>query len=218
MSADPPKSTPHRRPRGEGGRPRTAQGAARRSDILAAALEEFAARGFAAARLDDVARRAGVAKGTIYLYFQDKEALFEELVCTMLVPHVAAIEALPAEGPVRPVVEAILDHFVREVLSTRLADVIRLVIAEGPRFPDLAEFYYREVVSRALAALDRQLRRGVATGEVGHAALVQFPQLVVAPVLMGVIWGGLFNRFAPLDLAALMRTHLDMLFAPGRAS
>ena len=80
------------------------------------------------------------------------------------------------------------------------ADVIRLVIAEGPRFPALAEFYYREVVSRALAALSRLLQRGVATGEIRIEALVRFPQLVVAPVLMGVIWGGMFNRFAPLDI------------------
>jgi AcrR family transcriptional regulator len=213
--SEPAPTSSARRP--AAGRPaRAERGAQRRADILAAALEEFAARGFAAARLDDVARRAGVAKGTIYLYFQDKEALFEELVRTMLVPHIAAVEALPAEGPVRPVIEAFLDHFVREVLSTRLADVIRLVIAEGPRFPQLAEFYYREVVSRALAALERQLRRGVATGEIGHEALVRFPQLVVAPVLMGVIWSGLFQRFAPLDIAALMRAHLDSLFAPGK--
>ncbi|ALK09999.1 TetR/AcrR family transcriptional regulator [Blastochloris viridis] len=202
-----------RRPAG-----RAERSAARRADILAAALEEFAACGFAAARLDDVARRAGVAKGTIYLYFQDKQALFEELVRAMLVPHIAAVEALPAEGPVRPVVEAFLAHIVHDVLSTRLADVIRLVIAEGPRFPALAEFYYREVVSRALAVLDRLLARGVASGEIGNPALVHFPQLVVAPVLMGLIWGGMFQRFAPLDVAALMRAHLDILFASGRAA
>ena len=75
---------------------RTQRRGERRDAILAAALEEFAARGFAAARLDDVARRAGVAKGTIYLYFRDKESLFQELVRTMLSPLVGVIEAAPA--------------------------------------------------------------------------------------------------------------------------
>src|SRR5262245_36685716 len=88
----------------------------RRDAILAAALEEFAARGFAAARLDDVARRAGVAKGTIYLYFRDKESLFQELVRTMLSPMVGVIEAAPtAHMPVRAVAETIIDLFVREI-------------------------------------------------------------------------------------------------------
>ncbi|KAA5602707.1 TetR/AcrR family transcriptional regulator [Blastochloris sulfoviridis] len=205
-----------RRPRAPEGGERTEKGAARRAAILDAALDEFAARGFASARLDDVARRAGVAKGTIYLYFKDKQALFEELVRTNLVPHIAAIEAMPTEGPLRARVEAFAEHFVREVLMTRRADVIRLVLAEGRRFPALAEFHYREVVQRALTALQRLIQIGVERGEIRHEALVRFPQLVMAPIMMGLIWTGLFNRFAPLDVAAMMRAHLDMLFAPGR--
>jgi len=83
---------------------------------VAAALEEFAARGFAAARLEDVARRAGVGKGTIYLHFLDKEALFRELVTTMLVPFIANIEAVPPAGlPIRVVLERLIDLFIREV-------------------------------------------------------------------------------------------------------
>src|SRR3989449_2198439 len=115
----------------------------RRAAILAAALEEFAARGFAATRLDDVARRAGVAKGTIYLHFRDKESLFQELVRAMLSPIVGVVEAAPmADLPVRIVAETLIDVFIREVYGTRRKDVIRLIIAEGPRFPKLAEFYY----------------------------------------------------------------------------
>src|SRR5713226_7963765 len=110
----------------------------RRAAILAAALEEFSARGFAATRLDDVARRAGVAKGTIYLYFRDKESLFQELVRTMLSPMVGAIEAAPkGDVPVRAVAETIVDLFVREIYGTRRKDVIRLIISEGARFPKL---------------------------------------------------------------------------------
>src|SRR4051794_41059771 len=120
-------------------RPRAAQ-AAKRDSILAAALEEFSARGFAAARLDDVARRAGVAKGTIYLYFRDKETLFQELVRAELSPIVAALEATPAEDlPLRLVAERLVTIFARDIFNTHRKDVIRLVLTEGPRFPHIAE-------------------------------------------------------------------------------
>src|SRR5215831_383243 len=139
---------PSVRPAKAGGRGRgNGQGAPdRREAILAAALDEFSLRGFAAARLDDVARRAGVAKGTIYLYFRDKEALFQELVRSVIGPLIARFEAsAEIDLPARVVAERIVEMFVREIYGTRRKDVIRLVIAEGPRFPKLAEFYYREV-------------------------------------------------------------------------
>src|SRR5262245_42444663 len=117
----------------------------RREAILSAALDVFSSSGFAAARLDDVAKRAGIAKGTIYLYFRDKESLFQELVRTMLSPVVGTLEAAPlADLPARAVAQFIADMFVREVFGTRRKDVIRLVIADGARFPKLAEFYYHE--------------------------------------------------------------------------
>ncbi len=185
----------------------------RRDAILAAALEEFSARGFAATRLDDVANRAGVAKGTIYLYFRDKESLFQELVRSMLIPLVSKIEAAPvADLPVRVIAETIVDLFVREIYGTRRKDVIRLIIAEGPRFPKLAEFYYREVIARVLAAMRALLNRAVENGELGSDALARFPQLLIAPALVAVVWNGLFERFAPLDVRELMRAHLDLLF------
>src|SRR5450631_270647 len=122
---------------------RKARIAARRGAILTAALDEFSARGFEAARLDDVAKRAGVAKGTIYLYFRDKESLFQELIRAMLTPLVGTIEALgAADVPINVLAERLVDVFVREVYETRRKDVIRLMIAEGRRFPKLAEFYY----------------------------------------------------------------------------
>ena len=185
----------------------------RREAILAAALEEFAARGFAATRLDDVARRAGVAKGTIYLYFRDKESLFQELVRAMLGPVVGALEAAPlADLPARAVAETIADLFVREIFGTRRKDVIRLIIAEGPRFPKLAEFYYREVIARITAALSAQMARAVARGELAHDALARFPQLLMAPALVAVVWSSLFERFAPLDVRALLHAHIDLVF------
>jgi AcrR family transcriptional regulator len=184
----------------------------RRQAILDAALEEFAARGFAAARLDDMARRAGVAKGTIYLYFRGKESLFQELVRAMLSPLIAAIEAAALrEIPIRALVELILNTFVSDIYETRRKDVLRLIITEGARFPELAEFYYREVIARVLPAVRERLRLAVEQGDLAHDALARFPQLLVAPGLMALIWSGLFERFAPLDVRALMRAHLELL-------
>ena len=196
---------------------RQERSAARREAILSAALDEFSSQGFEAARLDDVAKRAGVAKGTIYLYFRDKETLFQELIRTMLTPIIGTIEGLSAaEVPIAVLSEQIVDLFVREVYETRRKDVIRLMIAEGRRFPKLAEFYYREVLSRIIAAVRALLRRAAARGEVPEA-LAEFPQIVAAPGLVAIIWSGLFERFEPLDVRKMMKTHLELLFAPRSA-
>ncbi len=197
---------------------RKARSAARRDAILAAALEEFSTRGFGATRLDDVARRAGVAKGTIYLYFRDKETLFQELIRAMLTPLVGTIEAMGAvDLPVRQLADRIVDLFVREIYETRRKDVIRMMISEGPRFPKLAEFYYREVLARIIAAMRALLARAAARGEVPEG-LVDFPQIIAAPGLVAIVWSGLFERFEPLDVRAMMKTHIDLLFAPRKAA
>lgn len=197
---------------------RAKRSAERRRAILAAARDEFAARGFAAARLDDVARRAGVAKGTIYLHFADKKALFQELVRFELTPLVTGLEqASQADMPLRQFAQQLLDVFVRDVLGTHRKDVIRLVLVEGQRFPELAEFYYREVVSRVLEAVRRLLRRAHARGELHDDALVRFPQLLAAPAILAIFWIGLFERFEPLDVRALLQQHFDMVLGSRRA-
>src|SRR6202011_1679608 len=155
MAARPQRARSVRPAKAGGRRRRNGQNAPdRREAILAAALDEFSARGFAAARLDDVAVAAGIAKGTIYLYFRDKEALFQELIRSEMSPVFATLEtALAVDLPVRAVAERAVELFVREIYGTSRRDVIRLIISEGPRFPQLADFYYREVLSRIIAAV-----------------------------------------------------------------
>jgi AcrR family transcriptional regulator len=192
-------------------------GADKREAILAAALDEFSSRGFAATRLEDVAKRAGVAKGTIYLYFRDKESLFQELIRAMLIPVVGTIEALGETELTGPAfAERMVDVFVSEIFQTRRKDVLRLMITEGRRFPKLAEFYYREVLSHVIAALRATLRRAAARGQ-APKALVEFPQMIAAPGLVAIIWSDLFGRFEPLDVRAMMKASVDLLFASGRA-
>ncbi len=197
---------------------RAARAAERRAAIVEAALEEFIARGFAAARLDDIARRAGVAKGTIYLHFKDKESMFEELVRTVIVPLVSRLGAPPPGGSVRDAIEAFARNFLQEVVSTRRGDLVRLIVAEGPRFPTVADFYYREVVSRGLAGMRALIELGIARGEIRHKELARFPQILVAPALIAVIWQSLFARHAPLDASEMLRVHLDLIFGERRTA
>jgi AcrR family transcriptional regulator len=198
---------------------RAAKTAARREAILEAALDEFSAKGFASARLEDVAKRACIAKGTIYLYFADKESLFQELIRAKMVPVVGSIELALATGlPLRAIVEQAIEIFVREVYGTRRREVIRLLISEGPRFPAVAEFYYREVLSRLLKALRGMLRNAHERGELAGDALARFPMLLGAPGIIAIVWSGLFERFEPLDVRAMMRAYFDNLFGAGRAA
>jgi len=212
----PVRARPAAGPAAPAAKGREARSAARREAILAAALDEFSARGFEATRLDDVARRAGIAKGTIYLYFRDKESLFQELVRTMLTPLVGSIEAMgKADLPLSALAGPIVDLFVREIYETRRKDVIRLMIAEGRRFPKLAEFYYREVLSHIIAAVRGLLARAAARDEVPQG-LVDFPQIIAAPGLLAIVWSGLFEKYEPLDVRAMMQTYVELLLAPRR--
>jgi AcrR family transcriptional regulator len=191
---------------------REIRSAARREAILNAALEEFSSQGFAAARLDDVAKRAGVAKGTIYLYFADKEALFQELARSMLSPLVGHLEGLAkVDVPFPALARGLVDVMVREVLGTRRKDIIRLIISEGTRFPALAEFYHREVLSKVVTGLRIVLQRAVDRGELRHRELVDFPQLLASPLLVAIVWNSVFGHLQPLDARAMLNAHIDIL-------
>jgi AcrR family transcriptional regulator len=190
----------------------------RRQAILDAALSVFAERGFEAARLDDVAARAGVAKGTLYLYFRDKEALFEELVRGAVSPLIEAVSraASAPDVPVHVVLETFFALFEKEVLGTKRKLLLRLIIAEGPRFPRIAEFYYREVVTRGMALMRGVAERGVKKGEFAGDAAARFPQLIVAPLILAVVWDSLFARIDPLDVGGLLRAHRELLTGKAR--
>src|ERR1700687_886257 len=198
---------------------RAARAAERREAIMEAALDEFIARGFTATRLDDVAKRAGVAKGTIYLHFKDKESMFEELIRTALVPLIGGLASPPPPGAtVRGALEGFARTFIQEVAGTRRGDIVRLIVAEGPRFPGIADFYYREVISRGLAGMRALIQLGIARGEISQPELARFPQIVVAPAIVAVIWKSLFEKHAPLDATEMLRVHLDLIFGERRTT
>jgi AcrR family transcriptional regulator len=181
--------------------------------ILDAALDVFAEKGFADARLDDVAARAGVAKGTIYLYAKSKEALFETLIHTGIAVPIETIEEkvlaldLPAEATLR-----MLFTFLRqEVLGTRRKEIVRLILSEAGRFPEIAAVYHREVISRGMGLMRRIAERAVERGEFGSDELVRFPQLAIAPGIVALLWMNLFQHLDPLDVEAMFEAHLALL-------
>lgn len=181
--------------------------------ILAAALDVFLEKGFADTRLDDVAARAGVAKGTIYLYVSSKTALFEELVRSAIRSplegagaHVASLD-MPIEAALR----LLFTRMREEVLETRRREVARLILSEAGRFPELAELYHREVLSRGIGLIRAMLARAAERGEIDADPVLRFPQLVVAPVVVAVLWTSLFQPYEPLDVKAMLDAHVDLL-------
>ncbi|KKX30483.1 TetR/AcrR family transcriptional regulator [Rhizobium sp. LC145] len=188
----------------------------RRAEILQAAFACFSERGFAATRMEDVAARAGIAKGTVYLHFPDKEALFTALVSGVASPILGEVEAMLATQDVSPrfVVSMFYALFEREVLNTDRRHLLRLVIAEGPMFPRVTEFYHREIISKGLSILRPVLKRAAENGELRNPALAETPQVVMAPALLAVIWSTLFERYEPLDARKLLDAFLDTLFLP----
>jgi len=205
-------------PNGKGGRAPKLDPAARKQAILDAALSVFAEGGFEAARLDDVAARAGVAKGTLYLYFKDKETLFEEVVRNSASPILERIGTLATapDAPFDMVLKALYSVFEMEVLGTNRKLLIRLIIAEGPRFPRIAEFYYRNVVGQILPLIKKIAERAAARGELANDAVARFPQLIAAPLLTAVIWDALFAKLQPLDVAGFLQAQRELLLAKPR--
>lgn len=188
--------------------------------ILSAALDEFVEKGFAAARLDSIAERAGVAKGTIYLYFDKKETLFEEAVRAVIGPMIARLEALAAapQADAEAILRQMIGTFYREVISDpKKRSLLRLIISEGPRFPQLLRFYHNEVVSRGMGALKRVLAYGAERGEFAPSAALDYPQIIFGPALTAAIWTILFEEIDPIDLDAFCAAHLDFVMRGLRA-
>lgn len=186
---------------------------ARPGEILDAGLAEFADKGFAAARLEDVARRAGIAKGTIYLYFPSKEALFEAAIRDRLVGTIDGFSAATAgfEGSTEELLRRLLTIVYARLVGTDAVVLLKILISEGHRFPELVALYREVVVSRGLEMLRAILDRGIARGEVREAPASGDPRLIIAPAIMAAVWTLLFSAQAPLDRQALLDAHIDLL-------
>lgn len=188
---------------------------ARPAELLEAALEVFAEKGFAAARMEDIAARAGAAKGTIYLYFPSKEAVFEALVRSAIVPNLERAEALAAEhrGPVAPLLRELMGLLESMIRDSRLVVLPRLMIGELYKFPGLARFYRTTVIDRGLGLIAAMHRKGVEQGEFRPEDSDAVARLVVAPVLLMAIWRTVLAPHSdePFDPAPVLRAHVEIL-------
>ncbi len=187
-------------------------------EITQAAFHVFAEKGYAAARVEEVAKRAGVSKGLMYLYFRTKEELFKAVVKSVVVRRVDALLEVVAESelPSEEFMRGPLLDFMKRVPGSPIAIVIRLLISEGQRHPDLVDYYWDNVVSRGLAAISTFIERGVERGEFRKTAVSDLPQLVLAPMMLSMIWRLVFTK-RDLDTDRLMETQVEMILAYIRA-
>src|SRR5436853_6628787 len=188
--------------------------AARPAEIVTAALEVFVERGFAAARLEEVARRAGVTKGTLYLYFKSKEALFKAVVRETIVPVIAQGEALAQSftGTARELVERLVREYWRLVGETELAGIPKLMMAEAATFPQLTRFYYEEVVTRGHRLMAGVIERGIKSGEFRQVDVMVAAKLAMSPLMHATVARRAFASCMPegFDCAKYLDTHIDL--------
>ena len=186
----------------------------RPQEITAAALAAFAEKGYAGTRVEEVAKRAGVSKGLMYLYFKTKEELFKAVVKSVVVRRIDQLientesTDLSAENFIR----GPLLTFMKQVPGSPVAIVIRLLISEGSRHPDLVDYYYENVVAKGLAAISGLVERGVECGEFRKSVVTELPQLFLAPVMLSIIWGIIFKT-RDLDTDQLIETQIELLLA-----
>ena len=186
-------------------------------EICGAALDVFSEKGFAAAKLDEIARRAGVSKGTLYLYFKDKEDLFRAVVRDTVAPNIDVVRSMVegADLPFADVVRMFLPRFAAITSQVRVGAVAKMVIGESRNFPELAKVWHDEVVSKALGMIGGLIERAQAKGEVraGDPRLHAFT--LMGPMMMGILWRETLQPVggAPLDIEELAKQHAETVLA-----
>ncbi|HCE09703.1 MAG TPA: TetR family transcriptional regulator [Oxalobacteraceae bacterium] len=189
---------------------------ARPQELLAAALDLFVERGYAATRLDDVAKCAGVSKGTLYLYFSNKEELFKAVVRENVLPVIgeAELAIVQHEGSSIALLRDIILGWWARIGDTKLSGISKLMMAESCNFPEVAKFYHDEVISRGNAMIERVLQRGVARGEFRPIDVQQATNVIAAPIVMLMMWKHSFGacRSEPISAPEFLATYIDLLF------
>ena len=198
---------------------REQQKKAKRLALIEAALAVFSRVGFAAAKIDDVAEEAGVSKGTVYLYFDSKEDLFEGMVKAKMMPMLegAAEIAFDPDMSATARLKQHLRFFYTKVLDSDRRQIMRLIMAEGPNFPHLAEFYHANVLSRGQAMINAIIQQGIENGEFRNMSGHGLMHNVVAGALVAGVWKLVFDRFQPIELDAYFETHIDLVLNGLRA-
>jgi AcrR family transcriptional regulator len=184
-------------------------------EILDAALELFVERGFAGTRLDDVAERAGLSKAAIYLYFEDKTALFMGVVRQAVISNFGLVETMLAahRGPVGELIPRILEFMATRIEQTPIASIAKVVVSESRAFPEIGRFYLKEVIGRGLPLFEKLIARGIEQGEFRKVDPALTVRTLVGAMLLGGLWKSVFEPIGgePLDVRALARHHADLM-------
>jgi AcrR family transcriptional regulator len=186
----------------------------RPKEILEAAFEEFSRNGYAATTLDQVAERAGVTKGTIYVYFESKEHLFISMVRELTKATLdTVIEMFERhEGSTADLLRAQFSFIYEHIVGDRRRrEVLRMLIAEASRFPALADRYHEEIHRPCLDLLQRAIQRGIDRGEIRRSAIIECPQVIIAPIALVDLWMIMYDTRQPLDLQAYFNAHLELV-------
>ncbi len=199
--------------------PRKRRKDARPGEIVEAGLSEFAEKGFAAARLEDIAARAGIVKGTIYRYFENKEALFREAVRLRVLPILQEADEMVARypGPTDELLRGLLQAIYARFVASDTKVLMRIIIAEGQRFPDIPAYYHREMITKGEALLRKIIARGIERGEFRESAVRDYPAIIVAPALAAAILQMAFATQSSVDLDRYREAHLDLVLNGLRA-
>ena len=189
--------------------------AERPQEILEAAFLEFSRHGYATTTLDRIAERAGVTKGTIYVYFENKEHLFISMVREITKASLDTVHEMfeRHDGSTADLLRAQFSFIYQHIVEDkRRREVVRMLIAEAPRFPELADRYHEEILRPCLDMLRQAIQRGVDRGEIRKdSAIVASPQVVIAPIALVDLWMMMFEDRQPLDLKAYFAAHLDLV-------
>jgi len=187
---------------------------ARPQELLSAALDLFVEHGYAACRLEDVASRAGVSKGTLYLYFANKEELFKAVVRENVVPLLGEAESMVDnhDGRCADLFREIIHKWWERIGNTKLSGITKLMMAESHNFPEVTQFYHDEVISRGNAMIGRLLERGIERGEFRKIDVAQAMNVVCAPMLMLMMWKHSFSscRIEPMAADDYLNTFIDL--------
>ena len=188
--------------------------AERPGEILEAAFAEFSRNGYATTTLDHIAERAGVTKGTIYVYFESKEHLFISMVREVTKSTFDTVAEMfeRHDGSTADLLRAQFSFiYERIVEDRRRREVLRMLIAEASRFPELADRYYQEILFPCLDLLKQAIQRGIDRGEIRKSCIIDSPQVVIAPIALVDLWLMMFDDRQPLDLKAYFEAHLDLV-------